>query len=149
MAKYGVVLPKDDLEASHIAAWTWREYDLIPMKMDAVIGLIDHQNSNLVGSALFSNYNGCNIELSYYGPETPTVGIARGLALIALRHFNVIRVTIRTATYNHHIIRPMKKLGFEEEGIEKNFYGYDRDAVRLVLHRKGIERIAGPKAKLN
>lgn len=152
MARYGIVLPKDIEETNYIASWCWKEYNLQPMKMDASIGIIDSTDNNLVGAALFYNWNGPNVELNLYTDAVEqriTPGLFRSLAFIALRHFNVIRVTIRTATHNTSIIRNALKFGFEHEGIEKNFYGFDRDCVRMVLHRAGIEKIAGPRAKLN
>ncbi len=151
-AKYGLVLPRDLNETNYIASWTWKEFNLQPMKMDLAVGIVDTkaENTPLVGSAMFYNFNGCNVELNLYGPGTPTIGLFRCLARIAVLHLNVLRVTIKTAPYNDHIIRAALKFGFEHEGTEKNFYGLGRDAVRMVLHREGIERIAFPfKGKLH
>ena len=114
--------------------------------MNMSIGVIDTRNDHLVGAAMFYYWNGCNVELNYYGPGTPTLGIARTLAIIALRKFNVTRATLRTSCANNVIVRGMKKLGFVEEGTERDFYGIGKDAQRLVIFRDGLTRLAGKGA---
>jgi hypothetical protein len=128
-----------------VANWCWKEFDLFPMPVEMAIGIIDTQNDNqLVGAALFYWWNGCNIELNYYGPRTATLGIARILATIALKKFNATRGTLRCAS--ELVARGMKKLGFVEEGIERDFYGIGKDAQRLVIFRDGLVRLAGKGA---
>jgi hypothetical protein len=95
---------------------------------------------------MFWNFNGCSVEMNYYGPGTPTLGIARILATIALRKFNATRGTLRTWCTNDHIVSGMKKLGFLEEGTERDFYGIGKDAQRLVIFRDGLMRLAGKGA---
>lgn len=143
MPRYAVLLDHDQ----HVAEWCWKEFDLFPMPFNMAIGIIDTQDDNsLVGAAMFYWWNGCNVELNYYGPGTPTLGIVRILAAIALKKFNVIRTTLRTKCVNEFIVRGMKKLGFIEEGIERDFYGAGLDAQRMVIFRDGLIRLAGKGA---
>lgn len=143
MPRYAVLLDHDQ----HVAEWCWKEFDLFPMPFNMAIGIIDTQDDNsLVGAAMFYWWNGCNVELNYYGPGTPTLGIVRILAAIALKKFNVVRTTLRTKCANEFIVRGMKKLGFIEEGIERDFYGAGLDAQRMVIFRDGLIRLAGKGA---
>lgn len=143
MPRYAVLLDHDQ----YVAEWCWKEFDLFPMPFNMAIGIIDTQDDNsLVGAAMFYWWNGCNVELNYYGPGTPTLGIVRILAAIALKKFNVVRTTLRTKCANEFIVRGMKKLGFIEEGIERDFYGAGLDAQRMVIFRDGLIRLAGKGA---
>jgi RimJ/RimL family protein N-acetyltransferase len=136
MSKIGILLDQDHM----VAHWTWQTWQLTPMPVNWAMGLV--RDGYLVGSALFQWYNGNNIELNYYGPGTATVGVAKVLARVALKRFNVQRVTLRTENTNLAIIRGMMKFGFRLEGMERRFYGRDRHAVRLVMFREEIEKIA-------
>lgn len=127
----------------YIANWTWNTFNFFPMKMDLVFGIIDNQqNNSLVGSAMFSDFNGHNVELNWYGKGL-TIKIAKALALIAAKHFNVVRGTIREPEHNLSLIRRLKKLGFMEEGIEQHYYGWNKHCVRLVIFRPQIDKLAG------
>jgi len=140
MPRYALLFDHD----MQVAQWCWKEFDLFPMPFNMAIGILDtKQDNEMVGAAMLWNYNSCNIELNYYGPGTPTLGIARILATLALRKYNVTRATLRTWCVNDYIVRGMKKLGFHEEGVEQDYYGAGRDAQRLVIFRDGLRRLAG------
>lgn len=137
-ARYG--LAHDTTGA--VESWTWKTYNVFPMKMDLVFGIIDnHNHQSLVGSALFWDYNSCNVELNFYGIGL-TLGIAKGLALVAAKHFNVTRCTIREPDHKTLLINRLEKFGFEVEGTEKHFYGWNKHCVRLVMFRPQIDRLA-------
>ena len=118
MAKYGLVSPRNKEEADYIAAFTWQTYKLFPMQMDAVYGIIDVDRQDLVGSAMFSQFNGYNCELNYYGIDMLTLGMVRQLASEILKT-SIIRVTIRA--WKPAVIKGAKKFGFIEEGTEEHF----------------------------
>lgn len=144
MPRYAVLLDHDQ----HVAEWTWREFNLFPMPFNMAIGIIDQRSENrLVGAALFDFWNGYNVHLNYYGPGTPTLGIFRILATLALKKFNVVRVTLQTKYSNSHVINAAKKLGFIEECTERDLYGPGTSAQRLVIFRDGIIRLAGKGAQ--
>jgi len=125
-----------------VAQWCWRAFNLFPMPYNLALGIMDRDRNNaLVGAAIFDQWNGHNIELSYYGPKTPTAGIVRMLARAAL-NFNVQRVSMRTSSLRGPLIKQLSKLGFEIESVERHFYGFERHAVRMVIFRPLIERTA-------
>jgi len=136
--KYSILMACDH----EVAEWCLRAFNLFPMPYNLALGILDRDRDNaLVGAAIFDQWNGHNIELSYYGPRTPTAGIVRALARAAL-HFNVQRLSMRTASVRGPLIKQLSKLGFEIESVERHFYGYEKHAVRLVVFRPQIEKTA-------
>ena len=124
-----------------VAQWTWNEFRLTPMTVKAAIGIV--RNNMLVGSVLFQEYSGFNVEVSYYGPMTVTAGILRTIARYTIERFNIDRVTIRTNRKNHQIMRTLSRMGFKMEGVQRRFYGPFGDAALFVLFREDIERFGG------
>jgi RimJ/RimL family protein N-acetyltransferase len=113
-------------------------------KYDRAIGLVDH--GKLVGAVLLHGWNGSNIELSYSGQGTMTVGVVRFLASYLITEFDVARLTVVTSKRNRHLIRFLQNLGFKLEGVQRCYYGKkdnNRNAgVRFVAFRDAIERVA-------
>jgi RimJ/RimL family protein N-acetyltransferase len=123
-----------------IAAWTQNMFGVSPYKYDMAVGIIE--NGELVGSVMWHAFRGHDIEISYYGPKTMTLGIARECARVAIDHFGVSRVTARTAKSNKTMTRKVMKIGFEYEGIVHAGYG-KQDAVMYGLYGKNLARLAG------
>lgn len=127
-----------------VAQYLFKLYNWKPFKYDHAIGLL--VNNSLQGAIIFHCFNGSNVELSYYGKATLTVGVARALAQFSIAAFNPSRVTIITSKRNKRYIRSFQKLGFKLEGTQHCFYGH-RDCnrntgVRLVMFRERINAIA-------
>jgi RimJ/RimL family protein N-acetyltransferase len=136
----GLLMDCDDLVAKYLFnLFGWK-----PFKYDNAIGLL--VNGQLQGAIIFHCYNGSNVELSYYGKGTATVGIARTLARFAIVHYDPSRVTIITSKRNKRYIQGFKKLGFQLEGTQRCFYGQKdcnrNTGVRLVMFRERINAIA-------
>lgn len=127
-----------------LADWAWRTYGRMPMPVDAAVGVT--KDEKIVGVALFQNYNGYNVEFSYYGADTLRPGVVRVLARFVLAKFNPARVTISTAQSNKRILRFLSGIGASYEGLMKNYYGRGdgkaSTAVRFCLPRPLIEKIA-------
>jgi len=140
----GLLLGSDDA----VAAWTWRTYQLFPMHVNRAIGIID-TDGTLVGSVLFQSWNKYNVDISYYGQDTMTPGIVHCLARIAYMDLSVHRVTAMTSKKNRKLIGFLTRLGFRIEGVQRRFYGPEdigkNIAIRLVLFREDLERLAGFK----
>lgn len=126
-----------------VAAWTFNEFHITAMPIDAAIGIV--RNNRLIGAAIFQNFSGFNVELSYYGPQTFSAGIAKALARYTIERFNVDRLTMRTNRKNISIVKMFHRFGFKYEGRQNRYYGPFGDAVVFVMFREDIERIGGLK----
>lgn len=131
---------------AEIAAWAFRTFQRIPTPCVMAIGIIDPAGA-VKGAVLFQEWNGCNIELSWFGPNTVTRGILRQVMTVVLDKFNVQRVTVRTMRRNKALVRSLPKLGWKYEGMMPGFYGPARGDAAVVfgLYRDGIARLAGRK----
>lgn len=132
----------DDLA---VAAWTFQTFKLYPTMINRAFGLV--RDGKLVGSILLQNFNGVNVELSYYGPMTLSLGIVRSIAKVVLTEFNAARVTVVTSKKNKRLMKSIQRMGFKLEGTQRCYFGA-RDCarstgVRFVLFRERIEKIAG------
>jgi RimJ/RimL family protein N-acetyltransferase len=127
-----------------VSTWCFATFRLFPMRVDRALGIMN--DDRLVGAILLQNYNGSNIELSYYGPRTLTLGLARSIAKIVIAEFDAARATVITSKKNKRLTRALSKFGFKLEGIQRCYYGPSdcnrNTGVRFVLFRDGIEKIA-------
>ncbi len=140
---HGLLLGAD----TKVASWAFNYYQRVPVPYQRAIGILNSSGS-LVGCALFENYNGCNVELSYYGERTLTLGITRALARLAIAQFNPSRATVLIPKSDRSLARALTKpaLGFKLEGAQRCFYGAQdsikNTALRFVIFRDQIEKIA-------
>lgn len=130
---------------AEVAAWTFDICRVRPMQFNMALGLVDQ--GQLVGSIMYTNWNGSDIEVHFYGPKKLTRKIVRLIFGIAALQFNVNRVTVRTR--KDHMARGVQKLGAIYEGTIRRLYGptdEDRHAGRqYVFFRETIEKLAGLK----
>lgn len=113
-------------------------------KFDRCIGII--KGTDLVGAIIFHGWNGADLEMSYYGHGTLTLGIIRSISAFALEEFDLARATCITSKKNRHLMKSLQKIGFKLEGMQRCHYG-KRDCnrntgVRFVLFREDVERLA-------
>jgi RimJ/RimL family protein N-acetyltransferase len=135
----GLLFNNDEVVMNYIL----RKYSLIPIKYEQAVGIL--VEGDLSGGVLFHNWNGFNVELSYYGEWTMTPGIIKCLARILVSTFKVSRVTVTVTQRNRKFIRSLQKLGFALEGVQRRFYGSQdtrrNTGVRLVMFRERLERL--------
>jgi hypothetical protein len=114
------------------------------MAVDAAIGVL--KDNHVIGVAVFQNFNGHNIEFSYYGTNTLTLGSVRWFARFGLNVFNPMRCTITTSQANKRILQFLSAMGASYEGLMKDYYGSDgtkaSTAVRFCISRPLIEKLA-------
>lgn len=123
-----------------IATWAFDTFRFFPTHYVMAVGILD--NGKLTGAALFHAHNGPDVEISYYGPNTLTLDVVKGLAKIAVDHLGVSRITARTSRSNKAMTRGIMGLGFKFEGIRHCGYG-DQDAVMYGLYGKNLARLSG------
>jgi RimJ/RimL family protein N-acetyltransferase len=137
----GLLLGQDEI----VAAWAFAQWGLHPTKVDRGFGVIG-KDGKIHGAILLQNFNGTNIELSYYGPRTLSPGIVRSIARTVILEFNAARVTVVTSKKNKRLMRSLSRFGFKLEGSQRRYFG-QRDCsrntgVRFVLFCEQIERLA-------
>lgn len=125
---------------SLINAWTHEKFGVRNFNADMALAIID--GPQLVGSVYFHAYNGFDIELSYFGPQTLTLGLLRSICRIALDTFGVSRITVRTPANHKQMKRKIHKLGWVFEGVRHNGYG-ETDAIMYGLYGRNLARLAG------
>lgn len=127
-----------------VGQWLFEFYKRPPLKFDKALGVI--RDGNLVGAVLYSNWNGSNVELSYFGHRTLTLGILRSIFIFGIKEFDIARMTVITSKKNRQFMRSLQKIGFKIEGVQRCHYGKTdcnrNTGVRFVMFRDGVERIA-------
>jgi RimJ/RimL family protein N-acetyltransferase len=139
---YGLVFGIDH----YVAKWQKDNYGWAEIFLyDQCIGICDDKQ-NLKGAIFLHGYNGNDIQLSYYGEQTLSVGIARSVARFILEQFDPSRLTVIVSKRNKRLIRSCQRFGFRLEGVQRRYYGKidsNRNAgVRLVAFRDHIEHVA-------
>lgn len=127
-----------------VAQWAEKKFGRALAPYHAAFGIIDASGA-LVGAALFQDFNGSNVEVSYFGRNALRLNIVRGLMLYAFDKLRVNRMTVRTPARNKPVSQHIVKLGFRHEGSLKYYYGpFAKDTALLFgLTRKGAERFIG------
>jgi len=106
----------------------------------SAFGLIDKEGP-LLGAVIFQDYNGSNIEVSYWGHGF-TLGVIKQLMSYCFEHLKVERVTARTPRDNKALLRQMPKIGFKYEGCLRRYYGPHKrhDALIFGMLKSDVER---------
>lgn len=127
-----------------VAEWAFTKHRMHKMLVDRAIGIVE--DGKLIGAALFQNYNGNNVDFSYYGRNTLSVGLYRAIARVAVVEFNAARMTIMTSKKNVRLREFLHAVGFKMEGTMRCFYGPQdvprNMAVRFVVFREKMEQVA-------
>jgi hypothetical protein len=135
-------------EDVRVAAWMFEISHCRPMLFNLAVGIADDVG-NLVGGIMFTGFNGSDAEVHYYGPEHLTRRTVRTIFTIALKVFNLNRLTIRTR--KEHMARGVQKLGAIYEGTVNRLYGPTDEPChagrQYAFFRETIERLAGVKGK--
>src|SRR6266853_2299618 len=128
-----------------IADWVCNTFNVYKQPVNRAYGIVDSEGK-LKGAILFQNFNGVNLELSYYGPRTLSSGIVRIIARTALGHFIAARLTVVTSQRNKRLLRALLKIGFRLEGTQRCFYGHADNkrntGVRLVAFHDALSKVA-------
>jgi len=138
----GLLLDHDEA----VGAYLFASHEQSPMKFDRAIGLISKEGK-LAGAVLFHNWNGANVEISYYGANTMTPGVVRFLSRFVIAVFDPSRLSATVSKRNRSFIRSMQRLGFRMEGAQRCYYGKQdcirNTGVKLVMFRSRLDELAG------
>lgn len=130
---------------AQVAQALFRKNGWPDFSFDRAIGILDEQQQ-LVGVGLFQNWNTANVDFSYYGVGTLTMGLVRAFAKYAITEFDAARVTVHVSKKRRRYLKTVLKFGFNYEGQQRCYYGKQDNgrntAARLVLFREGIEKLA-------
>ena len=127
-----------------VANWLFATYGQRRYSYDRCLGLL--RDGMLCGAVLFHNWNGANVEVSYYGKGTMTPGVLRCIATFTLNTFDPSRLTAHVPKRDKHYIKGLLRLGFRVEGAQRCYYGKKdclrNSAIQLVAFREAIEQVA-------
>ena len=135
-----------------VAKWCGKKFGRPSAPWFKAVGVIDKEGK-LVGGIVFRDWNGFNIEASYYGPGSVTPRIFLSGMHYCFEVLKVTRVTARTLRSNKTMNRALPRLGFHFEGVSKRYFGphktHDsmnyaalrRDYLALMERRNGIRSL--------
>ena len=110
-----------------VADWVSKKWGKPLQNWYFAIGVLN-KNGTLSGAATFHNYNGYNIELAYYGPNTVTTQLFREIGDFCVNKLKVERLSVMIPRKNSSMVRNLPKFGFKLEGIIRHYYGpFKRD----------------------
>lgn len=110
-----------------VADWVSKKWGKSIPPWYFAIGILNSEGL-LKGGITFHNYNGSNIELCYYGPNTLTPSIWKGVADFCINKLKVNRLTVSVPRRNKSMTKNLPRLGFKVEGVLRHYYGpYKRD----------------------
>jgi hypothetical protein len=102
-----------------MARWAFERAGSVPMLFNASVGVMD--GMVLKGVFAFTGYNGSEVEVHYYGPGALKRHVLFAMFRLALLHFRVNRLVVRTRKAS--MARGVQKLGAVFEGKFKRVYG--------------------------
>lgn len=140
---FGLLLAEDKA----VAEWVFTKHNVFPMPVNRALGIVNVATKEMAGAVLLQNFNGVNLELSYYGKGTFTAGIVKSIARIIALEFNAARTTVTTSKKNKRLMRSIQRFGFRLEGNQRRYFGhrdcYRNTAIRFVMFRDQIDKLAG------
>ena len=99
-----------------------------------------HDGANLLGVAIFTDYNGSNIELHGYGPGCFT---KRSIKFLFNYVFNELECNIlraRPSVNNKKAVNMLKKLGFKVECRLEDYFEKNVDALMFKYRKNWAKR---------
>lgn len=125
-----------------VAEWASSKFGRKIAVWNYALGVLDRDGA-LRGAATFHDWNGSNIEVSYWGPWTLRLSVVCGIARFCFVELGANRITARTPRSNKIMTRHLRKLGFRHEGVSPVYYGPRRadDAVIFGLLARDAGRL--------
>lgn len=98
----------------------------------SAIGYFD-AHSNLVGCAIFVDFNHFNIEVHFLGRKLLTKDKIKHIIHYVFNQLKCARLTIKITRSDKKIGKILEKIGFSYEGTLKHYYGLTRQEDALVF----------------
>jgi hypothetical protein len=108
-----------------------------------------HTNDQIKAAALFTNYNGANVDLHFFGPRLSR-GTYRQILDYVFNHLKCNRMTAIPLRSDTASIISLPRLGFRQEAILKYYYGVDDSQdglVYVITKSKALEWLKNKGAK--
>lgn len=98
--------------------------------LDAGLGIWDHGEAQVIGAAIFNNYDFASMELTviFDRPIALTRGMLNAVFSYPFIQLDRARLTARTRANNAQVRRKIRRLGFKPEGRLRRYFG-DDDAM--------------------
>lgn len=121
-------------EDQHVADWVSERLGVHIAPPFTAIGATKDGRS-LCAGAVFNRWNKFDIEIHLAGPGCMTRGNLRGVFHYVFVQIGAIRATAVTKRSNAPMRRLLPRLGFQFEGVSKQYFGPSRanDGMRFVL----------------
>lgn len=123
-----LVFGRDD----EVAAWTSQHLGMAIHPPYTAMGVAD-LDGNLCGGAVFTDWNGSNIEIAICGPGAMKRGVVRAAFSYVFLQVGASRLTAKTKRGNLLMRKMLPKFGFEFEATLKRYYGVQRENDALVF----------------
>ena len=115
-----------------VAVWAAQNLGMAIHPPYVSIGVVD-RDEKLIGAAVFTDWNGSNIEIAIVGPGAMTRGVIRAAFHYVFMQVGANRLTAKTKRSNKLMLRMLPKFGFVFEATLKAYYGVERDNDALVF----------------
>lgn len=89
---------------------------------------VKNAGGDLVGCAVMHDRTRYDVQLSYYGPNTVTIGLLKACAVSALEA-GMLRVTCHCSSRNKRLARHFTRIGLAYEGRLKDALGPGHDQL--------------------
>lgn len=129
-----------------VADWVAANLGITIAPPYAAIGVLD-DGGRLAGGAVFTGWDGANIDVTVYGPRAVSRAALRAAFAYVFVQLRCQRLTARCRRSNVVSRRFMERLGFKHEGTQRRYWGptRDHDAMLYGMTRDECRWIdAGP-----
>lgn len=119
------------------------ELDICMAPSIIAFGIVrENPHDPLDGGVVLTNYNGSNVYVTIWMPGSLRRGLIRDLYRYVFRDLGCLRLSARTRRDNAAMRKLLPRLGFEFEGVQRQYFGPGKrhDALQHVLRQSAAER---------
>lgn len=94
---------------------------------------VENEQGEAIGGMVFNDWTGANVEITIFGPGALTRKTLRVALRYVFGELKALRLTARTKRDNGMMQAVLGRLGFEREGVMRDYYGRGQHAVLYRL----------------